>query len=143
MRKTLFLAAFAALAGCVPSPPQTQAPPPPSRDPGGLRPPPAQPAPPRVTGARAPEILNERGLEAIIRRDARDLTRRFGAPRLDVREGDMRKLQFQGEACVLDIFLYPLRPGEEPVATWVEARRHSDGAEVDRGACAAALARGR
>ena len=65
----------------------------------------------------------------------------FGPPRLDVREGDMRKLQFTGEACVLDVFLYPLRPGAEPVATHVEARRTSDGLDVDRAACIAALAR--
>ena len=37
----------------------------------------------------------------------------------------MRKLQFAGERCVLDVFLYPLREGQEPVATYVEARRAS------------------
>jgi hypothetical protein len=61
--------------------------------------------------------------------------------RLDVREGDMRKLQFAGEACVLDVFLYPLRDGAEPVATHVEARRASDGQDVDRAACVRALRR--
>jgi len=58
-----------------------------------------------------------------------------------VREGDMRKLQFAGRACVLDVFLYPLREGAEPVATWAEARRASDGQEVDRAACVQALGR--
>ena len=53
----------------------------------------------------------------------------------------MRKLQFSGQACVLDVFLYPLRPGAEPVATYVDARRPSDGVEVDRAACVAALRR--
>ena len=42
---------------------------------------------------------------------------------------------------MLDVFLYPLRPGGEPVATYVEARRASDGQAVDRAACAQALAR--
>ena len=49
--------------------------------------------------------------------------------------------QFAGTACVLDVFLYPLRQGGEPVATHVEARRASDGQEVDRAACAQALRR--
>ncbi len=53
----------------------------------------------------------------------------------------MRKLQFAGRSCVLDIFLYPLREGEEPVATWVEARRSSDGQEVDRASCVSSLRR--
>jgi len=42
---------------------------------------------------------------------------------------------------VMDIFLYPLRPDAEPVATWIETRRASDGAEVDRLACMQALRR--
>ena len=102
--------------------------------------PPARPAPP-VVGFRAPQVQRLPGLEGVIEQDAAALTRRFGSPRLDVREGDMRKLQFTGEACVLDVFLYPLRQGAEPVATYVEARRPSDGQDVDRAACAAALGR--
>jgi hypothetical protein len=39
------------------------------------------------------------------------------------------------------VFLYPLQEGGEPVATHVEARRASDGQEVDRAACVAALRR--
>ena len=85
--------------------------------------------------------MDQRGLDSIIRREAGALERQFGTPRLNVREGDMRKLQFAGAACVLDVYLYPLRPGGDPVATWVEARRASDGAAVDRAACARALSR--
>jgi hypothetical protein len=81
------------------------------------------------------------GLEGVLQKDADGLARLFGPPRLDVREGDARKLQFAGQACVLDVFLYPLRTGAEPVATYVEARRASDGHEVDRAACAQALQR--
>lgn len=129
------------LAGCtttvVPTP--QQRPPAPPRDQQAV--PPTRPLTPPVTDARAPQIQRLPGLEDVIEHDAASLARRFGDPRLDVREGDMRKLQFAGERCVLDVFLYPLREGQEPVATYVEARRASDGQEVDRAACVAALKR--
>ncbi len=105
--------------------------------------PPTRPAPPPAPVFRAPEVDRAAGLAGVIEQDAASLIRRFGNPRLDVREGDMRKLQFIGGACVLDIYLYPLRPNAEPVATHVEARRASDGEDVDRDACIAALRRGR
>jgi hypothetical protein len=128
------------LAGCtttVVPPPQQQSPASPTRQ----AVPPTRPAAPLVTGARAPDIQRLPGLEEVIEHDATSLARRFGDPQLDVREGDMRKLQFAGEACVLDVFLYPLHEGQEPVATHVEARRASDGQDVDRAACVAALRR--
>lgn len=81
------------------------------------------------------------GLEAVIGADARRLGELFGAPRLTVPEGDALKLQFSGTACVLDVFLYPLRPGGQPAATHVESRRASDGQDVDRANCVAALRR--
>ncbi len=90
-----------------------------------------------------PEILEGPGLGGIIRQPASTLVARFGQPRLDTPEGDMRKLQFSGEACVMDIYFYPLAPGAQPVATWIEARRASDGAAVDRQACIQALSRRR
>jgi hypothetical protein len=79
------------------------------------------------------------GLENVIGQNGAQLERQFGKARLDIPEGDARKLQFTGEPCVLDIYLYPLRPGGQPVATHVEARRASDGRAVDRAACVAAL----
>lgn len=79
------------------------------------------------------------GLEGVIGSDAGALTRQFGTARLDVKEGDVRKLQFSGTACVLDIYLYPPSPNAEPRATYVDARRASDGLDVDRAACVAAL----
>lgn len=129
---------LAAACTAVPaSAPPSSAPAPPPR---GQQPvPPTRPPAPPVVGARAPQILRLPGLEQVIEHDAASLVRRFGDPRLDVREGDMRKLQFAGEACVLDVFLYPLGQGAEPVATHVEARRASDGQEVDRAACVRAL----
>ena len=130
----------ALLAAC------TAVPPPAAPTPRIVRPPvsgvpPTRPVAPPTTQFRAPEIQRIPGLEGVLEQSAGGLTRLFGTPRLDVREGDARKLQFAGTACVLDVFLYPLRNGAEPVATYVEARRASDGAEVDRAACAQALQR--
>lgn len=97
---------------------------------------PARPAaPPRSTIVRLPEVMAPQGLEGVIGTDAAALTRRFGAPRIDLAEGDARKLQFTGATCVIDIYLYPQRPGTEPLAAHVVARQRQGGAEVDRGAC--------
>ena len=140
MRLSLSLLAIVLLSGCMSTPgvPVQDAPPRPVEETTQV--PPTRPAQPRpIAGVPAPQIMEGPGLGGIIREPAAVLTRRFGQPRLDVREGDMRKLQFTGQACVLDIFLYPLAPGAEPVATWVEARRSSDGANVDRLACIQAL----
>lgn len=105
-----------------------------TRSPVGRRPvrPPAIRPPPAALVQRLP------GLEGVIGSTAADLTRQFGSARLDVLEGDARKLQFTGNACVLDIFLYPGAQGREPQATYVDARR-SDGRDVDRVACIQAL----
>lgn len=130
------------VAGCAavpaPSAPSSSGPPP--RPPaGGV--PPTRPVTPPATQFRPPQVQQIAGLEAVLQQDAASLTRLFGTPRIDLREGDARKLQFASSACVLDVFLYPLRSGAEPVATYVEARRASDGQEVDRAACAQALRR--
>jgi len=101
---------------------------------GGGKPAPA-PAPVRTGVVRVPQVMAPQGLEGVIGSPAGALNRRFGTPRLDVAEGDARKLQFGGATCVLDIYLYPLRPGTEPVAAHVEARMRKGGADVDRGAC--------
>jgi hypothetical protein len=145
MRPDLRLSLIAALllaSGCtttlVPTP---QQPAPPAQPRGQQAIPPTRPPAPSAAGARVPQIQRLPGLEEVIEHDAASLVRRFGDPRLDVREGDMRKLQFAGGPCVLDVFLYPLRAGAEPVATYVEARRTSDGQEVDRAACVASLRR--
>lgn len=86
-----------------------------------------------------PRILSAPGLEGVIGAGPDDLVRQFGPARLDVWEGDARKLQFSGRACVLDVFLYPAAPGAGVSATHVEARRASDGQDVDRAACVASL----
>lgn len=100
------------------------------------------PAPLRTPGRRPaprPQLQVLPGLEGVIGAPAQDLINQFGPARLDVWEGDARKLQFSNVACVLDIYLYPEARGDEPHATYVDARRASDGQDVDRAACVAAL----
>lgn len=97
---------------------------------------------PVPTPPRRAQVLAAPGLEGVIGATPDDLISEFGPARLDVWEGDARKLQFTGQPCVLDIYLYPRAPGRAPEATYVEARRASDGQEVDRAACISAL-RGR
>lgn len=87
----------------------------------------------------APQVMRLPGLEGVIGRSAPQLEQRFGKARLNVEEGDATKLQFSGDACVLDIYLYPMSPGTPALATHVEARRASDGRDVDRAACVRAL----
>ena len=100
------------------------------------------PAPVRTPVRRTPPPVQVQalpGTEGVIGATRADLLRQFGAARLDVWEGDARKLQFAGQACVLDVFLYPKNAGAEPQANYVDARRPSDGRDVDRAACIAAL----
>lgn len=98
------------------------------------------PARPPVRQAPPPaRVLALPGLEGVIGATDDELVRQFGTPRLDVIEGDARKLQYSGSACVLDIFLYPPAPGRDPQATYVDARRASDAKDVDRAACIAAM----
>jgi hypothetical protein len=85
-------------------------------------------------------IQNLPGLEGVIGATRTQLARQFGAPRLDVIEGDVRKLQFTGAPCVLDVYLYPAAPGLEPEAAYVDARS-ANGRDVDRAGCVAALRR--
>jgi hypothetical protein len=109
------------------------------------RPQPRQPSrvppvrPPVAQHAPAPRPLAAPGLEGVIGSSQAELARQFGTPRLEVWEGDARKLQFTGTACVLDVYLYPSAQGRELQATYVDARRASDGKDVDRATCIAAL----
>lgn len=85
-------------------------------------------------------VPSSAGAEAIIGRSARDLSRQFGTPRLDITEGAAHKLQFASDACVLDAYLYAPRAGVEPQVTHVDTR-NPDGSDTDRAACIAALHR--
>jgi hypothetical protein len=104
-----------------------------------LPPPPTVVRPQPSRPVARPRVQAIPGLEGVIGASANDLLRQFGSARLDVLEGDARKLQFSGTACVLDVFLYPDSAGQDPTATYVEARRSSDGKEVDRASCVSAL----
>lgn len=89
--------------------------------------------------ARVPLPFTAAGLERVIGSDAAGLTRLFGQPDADVREGTARKLQFQSRICVLDTYLYP-KGSAEPRVTYVDARQ-PDGRAIDRASCVAALTR--
>lgn len=78
---------------------------------------------------------------SIIGEGARSLTSRFGNARIDLTEGQARKLQFAGTSCVLDIYLYPVAAGTEPVATHVDARLRRDGSDTDKAGCIAEVQR--
>ena len=71
--------------------------------------------------------------------DAAGLTKLFGQPDADVREGTARKLQFASAICILDTYLYP-KNGTEPRVTYLDARE-LDGSTIDRASCVAVLTR--
>ncbi len=98
---------------------------------------PISPAPKPYIAPPTPIKIDKRGLEAVLGAEEPALTRMFGKPRLDVVEVNGRKLQFMGEPCILDAYLYPDAKGVERV-TYVDARNR-DGAAVDRAACVEAL----
>lgn len=135
MRKFLALSLIPLAAACASTGPVV----PPASKPVAVPPQQPQTAPP--TTFRPARVMSVPGLEGVIGSDASGLVRQFGTPRLDVWEDDARKLQFAGQACVLDIWLYPSAPKAREIATWVEARRQTDGKDVDRAACVAALKR--
>ena len=93
---------------------------------------------PFVAPVRDPAFRMEPGLEGVIGASQAQLVGQFGQPRLDVWEGDARKLQFSGTACILDLYLYPTTRSRDPLASYAEARR-SDGRDVDKAACVTAL----
>lgn len=116
-RPALFLLPPMALAGC--TVPQTAAP---------------------VRGmVPVPVPYTSVGLERVLGQDAAGLTKLFGAADADVREGQARKLQYQGKFCVLDAYLYP-KDGGEPRVSYIDARE-PDGSAIDRASCVAALTR--
>ena len=98
-------------------------------------------APPVQTGPdtpfRSPQVMRGAGVDSVIGTGASALTSRFGDARIDLAEGDARKLQFVSDRCVLDIYLYPLEANGAPVATHIEARARNGGGEADRARCIA------
>ena len=101
----------------------------------------AEVAPPtQARPVQRPVSYTSTGLEGVLGRTARIVEAQLGKPRLDVREGPARKLQFVGPACVLDAYLYPPKGGGEPIVTHIDARL-PDGRDFDRASCVAALTR--
>lgn len=123
IRRALFLLPLApalVLAGCATPAPQKS----------------AIPAP----VSQKPVRIREAGLERVMGKTRAQLIALFGEADLDGHEGQARRLQFAGPACVLDAYLYPSRPGAEPVVTYVDARLPS-GDDIDRASCIASLSR--
>ncbi len=103
---------------------------------GGPRPAASRPAaPPRSTSVVVPPVMAPEGTGGVIGAPAESLTRRLGTPRIDLAEGDARKLQFAGATCVLDVYLYPASAGAAPTATHVAARLRQGGGAVAPEAC--------
>ncbi len=92
-------------------------------------------------GFRAPQMMRSTGLDSIIGQRAASLSSRFGDARIDLAEGDARKLQYVSDQCVLDIYLYPLQANDDPVATHVETRNRQGGGDADRARCIAEVER--
>lgn len=93
----------------------------------------SRPAPPPIF--RAPPTG-----DPILGQDVAAVSRLLGSPRLDVREGAGRKLQFTGAGCVVDVYFYAPRAQGEPVATHIDARG-ADGRDADRSYCLGAMAK--
>lgn len=96
--------------------------------------------PPPVAAAPPPTIVRPVQTNSLIGQSADAIGRMFGKPRLDVTEGAARKLQFEGSACVIDIYFYAPRAGAAPVATHVDART-PDGRNAELSSCAETLRR--
>jgi hypothetical protein len=103
MRRVLLLSVLA-LSACARVPTETAAPTPP--------PPPVQQ--PRESGV-------------LIGLTGNELVTRFGRPVLQIKEGNSFKLQFRGNLCVLDAFLYP-STGAQYRVTHVETRSRAGNA---------------
>ena len=65
---------------------------------------------------------------------AQELVGRFGAPTLQIREGNSLKLQFRGRRCVMDTYLYPSGGSGALRVTHVDTRTPTGG-EFDQAAC--------
>ena len=92
-----------------------------------------EPAPAPVTPSRPSGVL--------IGLTASELGARFGQPGFQVRDGAGTKLQWSGNGCVLDAYLYPPANAQGVArVTHVDARRPS-GADLDTNSCLALLAR--
>ena len=91
----------------------------------------ATPTPPPAPAVQ----LRESGV--LIGLTGNELVTRFGRPTLQIKEGNSFKLQFRGQLCVLDAFLYP-STGAQYRVTHVEARSRA-GSDTNQADCIRAL----
>ena len=92
----------------------------------------ATPTPPPV-----PPVTQSRESGVLIGLTGNELVTRFGRPALQIKEGNSFKLQFRGQLCVLDAFLYP-SAGAQYRVTHVEARSRA-GSDTNQADCIRAL----
>jgi len=113
MRRSIAFLLISLAAGCAPRPQQAVAPPPPVQPPADQQ--------NSLAGLTAQELVG-----------------RFGAPALQIREGNSLKLQFRGPRCVMDTYLYPAGNSGTLKVTHVDTRLPSGG-DIDQAACIFAL----
>lgn len=94
--------------------------------------------PPPVAVPLVSAPLRPTGLQAVLGQPAQALIAEFGAPALDTKEAQARRLQFRSGICVLDAYLYPPASGGEAKVTYLDARM-PDGRDIDRASCVSAL----
>ena len=109
--RRFFLVSVLALSACARVPTETATPTPP-------------PAPP---------VQQPRETGVLIGLTGNELVTRFGRPALQIKEGNSFKLQFRGQLCVLDAFLYP-STGSQYRVTHVEARSRA-GTDTNQADC--------
>ncbi len=85
----------------------------------------------RVSGGVAGDMLG---------RTEKSLRAQYGDPRLDISEGDGRKLQYVTKKCVVDIYLYPPAAGKDAQVVHIDARDDA-GRDLDRDGCIQQLSR--
>ena len=91
-----------------------------------------QPAPASTPQPQPQETSSLVGLTA------QELVARFGPPALQIREGSSLKLQFRGNRCVMDAYLYPSAGSGALKVTHVDTRLPTGG-DIDQAACVFAL----
>ena len=98
------------------------------------------PTPKPVTNVPTPVMSQPPERGDLIGLSVDDLGQRFGAPDLQVREGDGLKLQYRARSCVLDAYLYGSESGQGVARVSHVDSRLPDGRDTDQAACEAALA---
>ena len=91
---------------------------------------------PASASTRAPVMASQFGAAPapLMGLDAKKLIALFGAPRLDIRDRTVRKLQFATGRCVIDTYLYAPAKGKEPQVAHVDSRLPT-GEDVDLTKC--------